>query len=111
MDPVTLATVTSGVTLLAAESAKGLAGQAGQDIWFKIKSILGWREDPALEQVAPEAATRLQNDDLAAREILRLLQENRGTTGSAGAVVGRIDAERMVWIQNQTVTGDFNLTM
>jgi hypothetical protein len=110
MDPVALATITSAVSVLATESAKGLAGQAGKDTWARIKSVLGWKDDPAPEKLAPAVAERLANDDDAARAVVMLLREN-ASVGSAAAIVGNINAERVVVIKDQTVTGDFNIQM
>lgn len=110
MDAVTLATITSGVSVLATECAKGLAGQAGKDTWARIRSLLGWKNDPAPEQLAPAVAERLANDEGTARSIVELLQQ-QANVGSAAAIVGNIHAERVVVIKDQHVAGDFNIQM
>jgi hypothetical protein len=111
MDPVTLATITAGVSVLATESAKGLAGQAGKDTWARIKSALGWKDDPAPEKLAPAIAERLANDDDTARTVINLLRDDANSVGSAAAIVGSINAERVIVIKDQTVTGDLNIQM
>ncbi|MBV9773517.1 MAG: hypothetical protein JO040_06180 [Gemmatimonadetes bacterium] len=112
MDPVTLATITSGVAVLASESAKGLAGEAGKDTWTRIKSLLRWGKDPAPAELAPAIAQQLAKDEQAARRIVELLQEHAGErTSIAGAIVGNVNAEKLIVITGQTVAGDFNITM
>jgi len=110
MDPVTLATITSGVSVLATECAKGLAGQGGKDTWARIKSVLGWKGDPAPENLAPAVAERLAYDEDTACTVIQLLQQ-ANNVGSAAAIVGNINAERVVVIKDQTISGDFNIHM
>lgn len=111
MDPVTLATITSGVTVLATECGKGLAGQAGKDTWARIKSLLGWKDDPAPEKLAPAVAERLADDDATAQRVVMLLQENANSVGSGAAIVGTINAEKVMVVKDQTVTGDVTFNM
>jgi hypothetical protein len=111
MDPIALATITSGVTVLATEAGKGLAGEMGKDAWTRIKSVLGFQADPPAGELAPAVAERLANDDAAAREVLRLLREHAGGAGGAAAIVGQVNAERVVVIKDQKIQGDFNLNM
>jgi hypothetical protein len=110
MDPVTLATITSAVTVLATETGKGLAGEAGKSAWAGIKSVLGFKSDPPPAELAPAVAARLADDEEAAREIVRLLREHAGGSSSA-AIVGQVNAERVIVIKDQTVAGDFNIQM
>jgi hypothetical protein len=110
MDPVALATVTSAVTMLASEAGKGLAGDAGKDLWGRVRSVLGWKEDPPMQDVAPKVAARLQGDEQAAREIVQLLQGHSSSSGAA-AIVGNVSAEKMTVIGQQHVAGDFTLNM
>ena len=111
MDPVTLATVTSAVTLLATEAGKGLAGEAAKDLWKKVRNRLGLKGEPAKEELAPTIAHALASDEAAAGDVVRLLQQHAGQAGDAASLVGRIDAEKVIYIANQTVFGDqtFNL--
>ena len=39
MDPITLATVTAGVAVLATEYTKGIASEAAKSTWNKIKAL------------------------------------------------------------------------
>ncbi len=111
MDPIVLATITSGVTVLATEAGKGLAGEVGKDAWTRIKSVLGFKSDPPAGALAPAIAERLVNDDAAAREVLRLLRENGGDSSGAAAIVGQVNADRVIVIGKQEIAGDFNLNM
>ena len=62
MDPVTLATITSAVTVLATECAKKAAAEAGKDLWAKIKSLLKWNDEPPIATVPERIARELQSD-------------------------------------------------
>lgn len=105
MDPVALATVTSAVTLLATEAGKGVAGEAAKDLWGQIRKRLGLAKEPSKEELAPAVAHALAADDAAASDVVRLLQQHAGQAGDAASLVGRIDAEKVVYIANQTVFG------
>ena len=48
MEPLTLATLTAAVTVLATEVGKGAAAEAGKSAWGKIKSLFKWSAEPAL---------------------------------------------------------------
>jgi hypothetical protein len=111
MDPLTLATVTSAVTLLATEAGKGLAGEAAKDIWTQIRTRLGLVKDPPKEEMAPTIARALAADHTAAGDVVRLLQQHAAHAGDASSLVGRIDAEKVIYVANQTVFGGqtFNL--
>jgi hypothetical protein len=111
MDPITLATITSAVSVLATEVVKGSAGEVGKEVWARVKSALGWREDPALDRIAPEVAQRFATDESMARTVVELLQQHANQVGTSGAIVGNVHAERLVVIQNQHISGDFNLDM
>ena len=110
MDPVALATITSAVSVLATEVAKGSAGEVGKDVWERIKSALGWKKDPAPEVVAVEAAQRLESDERAARTVVELLQQH-AQIGASAAIVGNVQAERLIVIQHQHVAGDLTINM
>jgi hypothetical protein len=107
MDPITLATVTSAVTLLASECGKGLASEGGKDLWKKIKSKLGWDSDPSPEDIAPKIAGRLERDDALLTQIVGLLKAQ--PAGTASQIVGSIQAERVVAAQQVNVAGDFHM--
>lgn len=107
MDPITLATITSAVTVLALEAGKGMASEAGKSAWQKIKKLFGMTGEPKEEDLAREVAERLVNDPALAKEVLSLL-ENRGT-GSSSALVNKIDAEKVVVVDHLEVRGDFNM--
>lgn len=74
MDPVTIATITSAVTVVAAEVAKGIASAASKDIWSKIKGVLGWSENPNLSDMPIHLAKRLLSDAEIGRKLLEILQ-------------------------------------
>lgn len=94
MDPITLATVTAGITALASEYVKGFASEAGKDTWERIKSLFGWSAEPPTEELAPSVARKLQDEPELAKQIVALLQQQQ--TGTASTLVGSIDAEKVV---------------
>ncbi len=94
MDPITLATITAGLTVLATEAGKGLAGEAGKSAWETIQRKLGWGEEPETAVLASRIAQELQRKPDVAREILELLQQPQ--IGAAQQLVGSIKAEKVV---------------
>ena len=108
MDPITLATITSALTVMASEVAKGFASNVGEDLWKKVKSLLGWTSEPKPADLAPELAKLLQADEHLARRVIELLQSGEAHGSTAGALVGKIDAKNVTVI-NQADT--VNLTM
>lgn len=94
MDPITLATITAGATVLATEVGKGLAGEAGKSAWEAIRKKLGWGEDPEPRDLAPQIARRLLEQPETAKEVLELLQQPR--VGAAQQLVGALNAEKVV---------------
>jgi hypothetical protein len=104
MDPIALAAVTSAVTTLAMEAAKSTAGEAGKSLWEKIKKRLGFASDPKPEELPVQIAIKLNGDEKLASEIIKLLQGQRGSTPAA--LVGRIDAEKVVIINQPEVKRD-----
>jgi hypothetical protein len=109
MDPITIATITAGVSVLASECAKGIAGEAGKDIWAKIKSALGWTSEPKFSDLAPAVAAQLSADKQLAAKIVTLLQQKADSTSLAGVLVGKVDAEKVVIAHHIQVSGDFNM--
>lgn len=111
MDPVTLATVTAGATVLASEAGKSFASEAAKDLWAKVRNRLGLAADAPKGDLAPAIARALDADQSAAGDVVSLLQQHAGQAGDASSIVGRIDAEKVIYIANQTVSGGqtFNL--
>ncbi|HVT10722.1 MAG TPA: hypothetical protein VHE55_00520 [Fimbriimonadaceae bacterium] len=96
LDPLTLASVSSALTLLSSEVAKGIAGDAGKDAWKKIKSLFGWHEEPQLAAIPEMTAKALEASPELANEVKTIL--SAGNVGSAGQLVGTIHAEKVVVI-------------
>ena len=92
MDPITLATLTSGVVVLAKEAAT--AAEAGKAAWEKIKGLFGWKAAP--DDLAGEAARKLSADPNLAAEVLKILK--RDGSGGARALVGNITADKVIVI-------------
>ena len=94
MDPITLATITAGATVLATEAGKGLAGEAGKATWKAIQKKLGWSEEPEVGALAPQIAQELQARPEMAKEVVELLQQPQ--VGSAQQLVGTVNAKKVL---------------
>ena len=99
VDPISLATVTAALTLLATECAKGAASQAGQDLWSKAKSFFGWTKEPAAQELPKAIATRLHPDQSLLDQVITLLRDAKREDASVqniGSMVGSLTAEKVV---------------
>ena len=99
MDPVTLSTVTAALTVLGTECAKGIASKAGQDIWAKAKSLLGWTEEPPAANLPQAVATKLLDNEPLMGEIVNLLSHSNNEDSSVqiiGSLVQNLRAEKVV---------------
>jgi hypothetical protein len=102
MDPIVLATATAALTLLGTESAKGMASQAGKDIWSKARSLLGWTKEPTAPELPKAIATRLHGDEALLAQLVKLLAEATAPDSSvqmAGSLVGSLTTEKAVVAQ------------
>ena len=88
IDPVALATITSAVTVLGSDYAKGIATEAGKASWAGIKGLFKWHEDPAPAEVPAKVATALTASPELAAALLELLKKDSG--GAAAALVGNL---------------------
>lgn len=95
MDPVTLATVTAAVTVLATECSKGFASQAGKDLWVKIKRLFNWKADPPQFELPVHIAKHLLENQQHLRQVVQLLQAD-GASGTAHTLVSSITADKVV---------------
>lgn len=74
MDPITLATVTSILTVIGSECAKGAASKVGEDIWSRAKGLFGWSSEPTLDKLPVSIAKQMHNDDKLLDSVISLLQ-------------------------------------
>ena len=109
MDPISLAAATSAVTVLGTDVIKGAASSAGKDLWEKVKNLLTINVDPAVADVPIVVASRLENDEDLLRQLVQLLKASNSSESFAGALVGRLDSDKAVVVQNMVVKGDFNM--
>ncbi len=98
MDPITLATLTSGVVLLATETAKGAASDAGNNAWNKIKSLFAWKKEPETSDLGRQVAEALNANTQLAKQVLELLQQP--SAGTSSALVQTINAEKVIVATN-----------
>jgi hypothetical protein len=106
IDPLNLAVITSAVSVLGVEYAKGIATEAGKSSWEKIKQLFGWVEDPHPAEIPQRAAAALVDSPELAKSILGLLKRDTGSGGTA-AMVGHITAEKVINVQ--TMHGNINM--
>jgi hypothetical protein len=102
VDPITLATVTSALTLLSTECAKGMASQAGKDIWARAKGLLGLVGEPATEELPKAIATKLHSNEALLAQIITVLKETKATDSSVkmiGSLVGTLSANKVIVAQ------------
>jgi hypothetical protein len=102
VDPISLATVTAALTLLGTECAKGIASQAGKEIWSKAKGLLGWTTEPDTQELPKAIATKLQVDQALLDKVITLLHDAEKTDASVqmiGSLVGSLTAERAIIAQ------------
>ena len=109
MDAITLAVATSAVVALGSKVAEGVASAAGKTLWTKIRAMLGFQELPPPATLAQSVAARLKDDDALARDVIKELQLHPDMV--AGQLVGNVDAEKVIIIGQQNVTGDVNIDM
>ncbi len=94
MEPVTLAMLTSAVTVLALEVGKGAASELGKSAWGKIKSLFKWSAEPAEADLSADIAKALEANEALARQVVEILQAQ--STGTASTLVGTINADKVV---------------
>ncbi|MBT9333000.1 hypothetical protein [Paracidobacterium acidisoli] len=110
MDPITLATATSALTVLGTECAKGLASEAGKDVWSKAKSLLGWTKEPEPDQLPQVIATKLHGDEELLSQALKLLADAPArdqSTQIASSLVGNLKSEKTIVAQK--IDGDITM--
>ena len=93
MDPVSLATVTAALTVLATECMKGAAGETANEVWQYAKSLLGWESDPAAEDLAVSIASRLNSADKLACQIVDLLKSTTDSEDWSAALVRNLKSD------------------
>ena len=102
MDPITLATATSALTVLGTESGKGAASEVGKELWSKAKKLLGWTKEPEASELPQSIATELHANDELLSAIVKLLAEapaSDQSTQIAGTLVGNLRSEKTVVAQ------------
>jgi ABC-type uncharacterized transport system substrate-binding protein len=93
LDPITLATVTSAITVLGTKVVEGVASEVGKSLWAGVKNVFGWNNEPKAAEIAQCTAQHLQDHPDHASQVIQLLQQDKGTVGM---LVGQIDAEKVV---------------
>jgi hypothetical protein len=102
MDPITLATATSALTVLGTECAKGAASELGKDLWSQAKALLGFNHEPEAKELPRAIATRLQSDDALLSKVMELLANTNAQDSSvqiAGSLVGNLHSQKTVVAQ------------
>ncbi len=93
LDPITLATITSAVTLFGTKVLEGLGGEAAKTAWDRVTKVFGWQETPNAADLARATAEHLQANPQHAASVVQLLQQQGG---NVGMLVGHIEAERVL---------------
>jgi hypothetical protein len=96
MDPIYLATLTTAVTTLGIECAKGIAGEAGKSLWAEIKSIFTWKEEPATSDLAIKIAQKLQDNPEIARQIEAVLKRDLAQSTTSGSLIAHVSGGKVM---------------
>lgn len=96
MDSFILSTAISTATLLGSEVLKGTAGNVGEDLWAKIKTTLGMKSDPKLDDLRQAVSDCVAGSEETAVLLLQLLREK--------ASVQKVVMSHVIRVQ-----GDFNM--
>jgi hypothetical protein len=107
-EPVTLAVVTSALTHLGLKAIDGTLSEAGKDLWKNVKERLGLTIDPSPEDLPASIGSRLKNDGTLTNQLTELLRSHAGA-GKASALVGHLQADKVVVAGTLNVTGDFKM--
>jgi hypothetical protein len=100
MDPVTLETVTTALSFVGHEVAKGSASEAGKALWKKVRDLLGWKSDPP-EAAIPQAVAQGIVDQPDLLEKLLSLVEKQADSGAL-AIVQNLRAKNAFVAREQT---------
>ena len=109
MDAVTLAVATSGVVALASKVFDGAASEAGKSLWKRLQELLGFQKVPPPDILAQAVAEKLKDDTTLTSSVLKELQSEPQLF--SGQLVGRVNAEKVVIIGQQNVSGGFSIDM
>lgn len=107
-DPVILATVTSALSVLGLKAIDGVLSEAGKDLWKTVKQRLCWSADPSPDNLATGIAARLKDDPTLTNQLAELLK-SQPEAGTASALVGNIQAGKVVVAGTVNVSGDFKM--
>lgn len=108
LEPVSMAVITSAVTLLGNEYMKGVASEAGKATWTAIKSLFGWASDPSPADIPEKVAAALTTSPEIADELLNILKTMNA--GTPSAMVERIDAQGgKIIVANTIITDHFQM--
>ncbi|WP_157182299.1 hypothetical protein [Methylobacterium sp. WSM2598] len=109
MDPISLSTITSAVAVLATECLKEGGTEIGKDVWRKIKATIGWDNDPNPSDLAPQLASKMQNDPELASRIVDLLKKQDNRTSASYRLIEKVDAKNVIVVSEYT-SGVINMS-
>lgn len=105
MEPALVATITTALTVLAAEVSKGAASEAGKDAWKNIKSLFKSNHLEPLDENLSLLSEKLECNPQVIPELLVLLKASQ--SDNVGNLVGSIDAEKVIVASN--ISGDIHM--
>lgn len=94
MDPASQLALTTAITTLATEVGKDLVSEGSKRAWAGIKSLFGWKSDPAPAEVEAECRRRLPADEALAQQALVLITQSNDQR--VQQLVGSIRAQKVV---------------
>ena len=89
--------MTSAVTMLAVECAKGVASGVGKSLWAEIKSLLTWKEEPEIADLAIEIAKKLQASPDMAQQVEVILKNKQSSSSTiSGALIAHVSGGKVI---------------
>jgi len=109
MDIVLFASLTTSLTFLAKEVAKGFANESGKSLWNKVSNKLfpSKNVDPNSDDLAAKIALVLKDNPKLVNELADEIKSS--SIGTSASIIQQ--AEKIINIDKQDIQGDFTINM
>ncbi len=99
MTGIELATITTALTFLGCEAAKGAASEVGKNAWEGVKKLFGWAQEPPPHELPRRIAEKLEAEPQLlpkAHELARSAEHSVAAQMVGGINIGQVNAEKVV---------------